>query len=137
MTWHTQFSHIGNVIYKHHYISVLYLSNCWHGCTQTLTISIFVVLWTWNLKLNLCSMFFFSFFLMRMKSDDRKNSLFPTVHSLVDILKAICNDQRNMGVYVYMEKNHIHKQGCSVWMFQEEQNEKLIPDSVRILLLFN
>lgn len=71
-----------------------------------------------------------------MKNDGRRTSLFPVAHSLVDILKAICNDQRNTGVNVCMEKSHTHK-GCRVWRFQEEQNEKLIPASVCILLLFN
>lgn len=63
------------------------------------------------------------------------------VWSLTDILKARCSGQGNTGVNILMEKIycilHIHKQGSSVWMFQERQNERLIPDSVCVLLLFN
>lgn len=52
------------------------------------------------------------------------------VQSFADILKVRCSDQGDTGVNIYMEKIcwalHIHKQGNSVWVFQEEQNERLI-----------
>lgn len=78
MLWPSGFCSGGNIFYKHFYISVLYLSKPWHWSAQTFIVSIFVLLWNWNLKLNVCSMLF----LMRRRNDERKSSLFPSSWSM-------------------------------------------------------
>lgn len=127
MSWPSGFCSIGNKFYKHCYISVLYLSKPWNWHGQTLTVSIFILLWTWYLKLNVCSMLFL---MIRKKYE-----------SLIDFLKVTCSVQGNTGVNIFTVKMCcilcVHKQESSVWMLQEGQNEWLIPDAVCILLLFN
>lgn len=109
---------------------------------HSLLVSISVLLWAWILKLNLCyRLFFFPCWEGQIKTEKALCFLLLEVQSLADNLKGRCSDQGNTGVNIYMEKIcwtlHIHKQGNSVWVFQEEQNERMIPDSLCILLLFN
>lgn len=139
MPWPSGFCSIGNKFYKYFYISVLYLSKPWHRSGQTLTVSIFVLLWTSYLKLNVCSMFFLM--IRKIMKERSPCYLLLEVQSLTDFLKVTRNGQGNTGVNMFIVKMccilHVHKQESSALMLQEGQNERLISDAVCILLLFN